>query len=117
MKKIILISLLLLMFFSGCADKRIVLVPQSQDYPTFVTTDFEEKEPFPLEIWEESDKEGTYIVGNKDHMIKFIEWSKQNRSDYNTLLKQLKKFNLRIEQLNEVQNSKKPQEVDDYDYK
>lgn len=118
MKKIILITFLLLIFFSGCTPKeRLVLIPQNQDYPIFDTTDFKEKQAFPLEIWEETDKEGTYIVGNKDHMMKFIEWSKQNRSDYNVLLKQLKNFNTRIEELNEVQNSKKPQEVEDYNFK
>ena len=105
------------LFFSGCAEKRIVLVPQSQDCTTFVTQDFEEKQDFDLELWEEKDDNGTYLIADKEHLLKFIEWSKQTKSDYNTLLKQLKQFNLKIEELNKIQNSKEPQEVDDYNFK
>ena len=105
------------LFFSGCAEKRIVLVPQSQDYPTFVTQDFEEKQDFELDLWEEEDANGTYLVSDKDHLLEFIEWSKQNKSDYNTLLKQINIFNSRIEKLNQIQNNKKPQEVNDYNFK
>jgi TolA-binding protein len=115
--KYLISSLLILMLLTGCTKERLILVPQSQDYPTFSTEDFYEKNSFPLEIWEEQDSNGTYLVGDKQHILDFIEWSKQNRSDYNTLLKQLKKFNTRIEELNKIQNSKKPQEVEDYDYR
>ena len=118
MKKLLTILLITgVLFFSGCADKKIVLVSQSQDYPTFVTQDFEEKQDFDLELWEEKDDNGTYLIADKDHLLEFIEWSKQTKSDYNLLLEQLKKFNLRIEELNKIQNSKEPQEVDDYNFK
>ena len=104
--------LLTLVLFVGCTPKdRIILVPQSQDYPTFNTTDFKLKQSFPLEVWEEEDENGKYIVGKEQHVLEFIKWSKQNRSDYNVLLKQLNNFNKRIIILNDISKNKQPQEV------
>jgi hypothetical protein len=109
-----IIYITMLVFLTGCSTERLILVPQTQDYPTFNTEDFTVKEPFPLTVWEEEDEKGSYLIGNKDHMLKFIQWSKQNRSDYNTLLNELKKFNNRIKELNNIQNAKKPLPVNEY---
>jgi len=122
MKKFILSVLLALTVigFSGCAEKRIVLVPQSEYYPTFPTTDFNTSKPYKLEMWAETeDVNGTtenYLVAEKLQMMGFIRDTKDLRGNYNLLLKKLNEFNTKIEDMNQVQNSKKPQEVDTFDY-
>ena len=114
--KIILSILLFTLLISGCADKRIILIPSTQFYPTFPTTDFKTKPvKYPLVIWEETqDVNGTqetYIVGYKKDILKYIENAKQTRSDYNLLLRSINNFNKQIDNQNKLQNNKKPQEI------
>ena len=114
--KYLILSLLILIGFTGCADKQIILVPQAEYYPTFNTDDFNTSTPVTLDMWVETeDVNGTtltYLVAEKDDMLMLIENTKTLRSTYNVLLKQLKIFNERIKELNKIQNEKQPKEVD-----
>jgi len=113
--KYIYLTLLTLFLFTGCAEKTIILVPQTEYYPTFPTEDFKESKPFPLSPWIETEEiNGTtveYMVFDKDEALKYIERNKQLRSDYNLLRRKLIKFNEQIKEMNRIQNEKKPQEV------
>jgi hypothetical protein len=115
MKKIIFIMAFLLMF-SGCADKRLILVPQSEYYPTFPTTDFQKSEKHKIDMWiETEDVNGTtktYLVAEKTPMMSFIRDTKELRSNYNLLLKKINEFNAKIKEQNRIQNEKKPTEVE-----
>jgi len=119
MKKILIVTAFLAMFFSGCADKRLILVPQSGYYPTFPTTDFQKSEKYKIDMWVETeDVNGTtktYLVTEKNDMMGFIRDTKELRSNYNTLLKQINRFNQRIRELNKIQNEKKPTEIESID--
>ncbi len=111
------IAIALTFALSGCADKRIILVPSSQYYPTFPTSDFQPKPTkYPLAVWEQSqDVNGTikfYLAGDKKDILKYIEDAKQTRSDYNLLLRSINNFNGQIETQNKLQNDKKPQEIE-----
>jgi len=114
--KTLILALLILIGFSGCANKQIILVPQAEYYPTFNTDDFNSSKSVELEMWVETeDVNGTtktYLVAEKDDMLMLIENTKFLRSNYNVLLKQLKIFNERIKELNKLQNEKQPKEVD-----
>lgn len=121
MKKVIL-SLLLAIFIiggAGCADKRIVLVPQSSYMPTFPTQDFNTSKKYPLEYWVETeDVNGTtitYLVADEKPALGFIKDTKELRSNYNLLLNKIIEFNLKIEEMNKIQNKKEPTEIDDID--
>ena len=116
--KTLIISLLLTLFlFSGCADKRIVLVPQSEYYPTFPTQDFNMSKKYPISYWVETeDVNGTtetYLVAEEKDLLGFIKNTKELRMNYNVLLRKLNMFNLEIQELNKIQNEKKPTEVED----
>jgi len=119
MKKIIFAIIINLMFLTGCADKRLILVPQSEYYPTFPTTDFKKSEKYHIDAWiETEDVNGTtktYLVAEKKQAMGFIKDTKVLRSEYNTLLKEIKKFNQRIKELNKIQSQKKPTEVESLD--
>jgi hypothetical protein len=118
MKKIILITAFLIMF-AGCADKRLILVPQSEYYPTFPTTDFQPSQKHKIKMWVESeDVNGTtktYLVADKKDALLFIEDAKTLRSTYNVLLKKINEFNLKIKEQNKIQNEKKPTEIESID--
>ena len=116
--KTFIISLLLTLFlFSGCADKRIVLVPQAEYYPTFPTQDFRISQKYPMSYWAETeDVNGTtitYLVADEKDLLGFIKNTKELRTNYNVLLKKLNMFNLEIQEQNRIQNEKKPTEVED----
>ena len=121
MKKTLLsiIMVLLISLFNGCADKRIILVPQSQYYPTFDTSHFKESKKFHLDIWIESEEENgtikSYIVTDEKDGLNFIKNTKELRMKYNVLLKKINEFNDKIKNLNKEQNSKKPIEVEKID--
>ncbi len=104
MKYIILLSIF---FFQGCYDRRIILIPSTEYYPTFRTTDFNPQESMYLDITDENN----IIYIDKPLFLKYIEYNKNNRSDYNVLLNKVNEFNERINELNQIQNSKKPQEI------
>ena len=112
----VVLVLLALFLFTGCADKQIILVPQTEYYPTFNTDDFNTSKKVELDMWvEEEDVNGTtktYLVADKDEMLYLIKDTKTLRSTYNVLLKQLNIFNERIKELNRLQNEKQPKEVD-----
>ena len=116
MKKIIFAIIINLMFLTGCADKRLILVPQSEYYPTFPTTDFKKSEKYKIDMWVETeDVNGTtktYLVAEKNDMMGFIKDTKELRSNYNILLKKINEFNQKIKELNKIQNEKKPTEVE-----
>jgi len=118
MKKILLsiFVILLVGILSGCADKRIVLVPQTEYYPTFDTSDFNVSRKQDLEMWVETeDVNGTtktYLVAEKTKMLIFIKDTKELRSQYNVLLRKINDFNEKIKEMNEIQNNKKPQEIE-----
>jgi hypothetical protein len=114
--KIKLIGIFLtLLFFSGCAEKTVILVPQTEYYPTFPTSDFKEAKGFKIHPWTETEEVNgslkTYLVIDYDEAMKCIEHNKQLRSDYNLLRSKLIKFNEEIKEMNRIQNEKKPQEV------
>jgi hypothetical protein len=108
--------ILLLSIFVGCSDKRIILVPQTEYYPTFPTKDFNQSEKYKIDMWVETeDVNGTtktYLVAEKIPMMSFIRNTKELRSNYNLLLKKLNEFNEEIKNQNKIQNEKKPIEVD-----
>jgi len=114
MNKIILITAFLIMF-NGCADKNLILVPQNSYYPTFPTNDFQLSQKYKIDMWVESeDVNGTtvnYLVTEKNDMMGFIRNTKELRIKYNLLLKRLNLFNLKIKELNKIQNEKQPTEV------
>ena len=118
MKKLsnIIVLLLVAMIVSGCADKRIILVPQAEYYPTFPTEDFNMSEKYTLNMWVETEEinnsEVTYLVAENTEMKGFILDTKTLRSNYNLLLKKLNMFNLRIQELNKIQKDKKPVEIE-----
>jgi len=116
MKNIIL-STVLVLLVSGCADKKIILVPSNTYYPTFPTKDFQKSEKYSLEVWEEQeDVNGTikkYLVADKYEAFGFIRNTKELRSNYNLLLNRIKLFNNKIKKLNTEQKNKKPIEVND----
>jgi len=118
MKKILLsiFMVLLVGILSGCADKRIILVPQTEYYPTFDTSDFNVSRKQDLEMWVETeDVNGTtktYLVAEKTPMLIFIKDTKELRSQYNVLLRKINDFNEKIKEQNEIQNNKKPQEIE-----
>ena len=121
MKKIISILMFLILSFStitltGCAEKRIVLVPQTEYYPTFNTSDFNTSKKVHIDMWVETEEEnGTikeYLVADKDAMLNFIRNTKELRSNYNTLLREIKVFNAIITEQNDIQSKKKPIEID-----
>ncbi len=118
MKKILMSILLTIMLIgggAGCADKQLILIPQEAYYPTFPTQDFEVQKTPKIKIWEESDKNGIYILSDQKQMLGYIQTNKENRSTYNLLLKKLKEFNAKIKQMNKEQNDRKPKEVDSID--
>jgi len=116
MKKIIFTFIVVLMFLTGCADKRLILVPQSEYYPTFPTTDFQKSEKYKIDMWVETeDVNGTtktYLVAEKNDMMGFIRNTKELRSNYNILLRKINEFNQKIKEQNKIQNEKKPTEVE-----
>ena len=108
--------ILLFSVFTGCVDKRIILVPQAQYYPTFDTSDFNQSKKYHINMWEESEEvNGTtvnYLVAEKQDLMGLIRDTKNLRSTYNVLLKKINEFNIIIKEQNKVQNSKKPTEVE-----
>lgn len=118
MKYILTLTLVFLISigFTGCADKQIILIPQTEYYPTFDTSEFNVSKPYTLEMWVETeDINGTtqtYLVADKDDMLGLIKYTKELRIKYNVLLKELNKFNKKVIEINEKQNQKKPKEVD-----
>lgn len=110
--KTFLVSIFIVFTFSGCFSAKVILVPQVQYYPQFSTVDFNTSKKYTLDIWEECDNNSTYIVGYKEDMLEFFKSTKILRSDYNVLLRQLKKFNLRIDELNKKQAELKPQTIE-----
>jgi len=117
MKKILfgIILTLFIALFSGCSEKRLVLVPQSSYMPTFPTENFSTSEKYKLEIWSETeDVNGTtinYLVAEEKPMLGFIKNTKDLRKKYNLLLNKIKTFNDKIKEMNKIQNEKEPQEV------
>ena len=109
-----LILTLLVLVFTACADKRIILIPSSTYYQTFNTSDFKESPKYKLDMWVETDDvngtKKTYLVEEKDSMLNFIKNTKELRSNYNTLLRKINVFNQRINELNQNQN-RKPVEI------
>jgi len=118
MKNFLLSIFMILLFsvFTGCVDKRIILVPQAQYYPTFDTSDFNQSKKYHINMWEESEEvNGTtvnYLVAEKQDLMGLIRDTKNLRSTYNVLLKKINEFNIIIKEQNKVQNSKKPTEVE-----
>lgn len=110
MKYFWVVTISIMFFFTGCSE-RIILVPQSQYYPTFPTDDFNTSEQFSLLMWEQEDGNNTYLVADKEDMFELFRDTKNLRADYNVLLEELIKFNLKIEKLNKIQENKKPTEI------
>ena len=120
MKKIskiskIIILVIALLSIVGCAEKRIILVPQNSYNPTFDTSDFNVSSPYKIDMWVETeDINGstmTYLVTDKNDMMGFIRNTKELRSNYNLLLKKINEFNNKIKEQNRIQNEKKPYEI------
>lgn len=107
----VLLAALAFILLTGCTDKTLILVPQSEYYPTFPIEEFEEKQKCEYELWEESDNNATYLVGHKKPIMKCIGENKENRKTLNLLINKVKKFNVKINELNKIQNEKQPQEV------
>jgi len=118
MKYLTLLTLTILLSIgvTGCTEKQIILIPQTEYYPTFDTSEFNVSKPYTLEMWVETeDINGTtqtYLVADKDDMLGLIKYTKELRIKYNVLLKELNKFNKKVIEINEKQNQKKPKEVD-----
>jgi hypothetical protein len=110
--KTIIMSLMLFLLFSGCADKRIILVPSNTYYPTFDTSDFNVSKPYHLDMWVDDDNNETALCSDKSEMMGLLRNTKELRSNYNILLQKLNEFNKKILLMNEEQKSKKPTEVD-----
>ena len=122
MKKlsIIIVLLLMLLSISGCTDKRLILVPQSSYMPTFPTMDFNKSSSYEIEFWIEEEKTddnktNLLMVAEKTPMLGFIRNTKELRSNYNLLLRKVNEFNLKIKELNKIQNDKKPTEIESID--
>jgi len=124
MKKILPLTLMALitlamLTMSACADKRLILVPQSEYYPTFPTQDFKKSKKVKLDMYvEQEDVNGTtitYLVTRKEDMMSFIKDTKELRSNYNVLLRKINEFNLKIKEQNRIQNEKKPTEIESID--
>jgi len=121
MKKIskIIILAIALLSIVGCAEKRIILVPQNSYNPTFDTSDFNTSKPYKIDMWVETeDINGstmTYLVTDKIDMMGFIRNTKELRSNYNILLRKINEFNQKIKELNKMRNEKKPTEVKSID--
>jgi len=115
----VIVLLIMLLGISGCAGKRIVLVPQSEYYPTFNTSDFNVSKPYKIDFWIEEEtidnKTNTLMVAEKNNMMGFIRNTKELRSNYNILLRKINEFNQKIKELNKIQNEKKPIEVESVD--
>lgn len=109
---LILVSIASMLIFTGCVEKQIILVPQSEYYPTFNTSDFNTSESYKLTMWAQKDRNGTAVCSEQSEMLGLIEDTKTLRSNYNVLLKELNKFNKIILEMNEIQRNKKPKEVD-----
>jgi len=113
---IIVLLLITLLGASGCADKRIILVPQAEYYPTFPTQDFNVSKKIHFEYWVETeDVNGTteiYLVTEKKDFDKLLQEIKKLRMNYNTLLENIKKFNVTIKEINVIQQNKKPTEIE-----
>jgi hypothetical protein len=125
-KGLILLALFIISIisFTGCADKQIILVPQTEYYPTFDTSEFNVSEPYVLDMWVNvEDTNGTdgtkevSLCSDKQEMLGLIRDTKELRAKYNVLLKELNKFNKVIVEMNEKQNAKQPKEVDTIDNK
>jgi predicted small lipoprotein YifL len=114
-----LLLIFMLISISGCSQKRIILVPQTEYYPTFDTSDFNASKKYHIDAWiETEDVNGTtktYLVAEKKQAMGFIKDTKVLRSEYNTLLKEINKFNQRIKELNKIQSQKKPTEIESLD--
>ena len=116
MKKFLL-GIIIVLFIGGCSDKRLILVPQNQYYPTFPTADFNVSKKYHFEYWIETEEETGNIknlmVADEKDLQGFIKDTKTLRSTYNVLLKKLNGFNLKIQEMNKIQNEKKPTEIED----
>ncbi len=114
-----LLGIFLVLLLSGCADKRLILVPQAEYYPTFPTHDFGKSEKYNINMWVETeDVNGTtktYLVAEKTPMMGFVRDTKELRSNYNLLLRKINDFNVKIKTMNKIQSEKKPTEVDNID--
>ena len=99
---------------SGCTTTKYVLVSQVDGYPKFKTEEFKEQKTPKLRIWDESDAEGEYLVATKKDMKAYIKTNKDNRAEYNVLLKRLKIFFVRVEELEEKLKNLKSQDIEDF---
>lgn len=105
-----LLLALSILLFTGCTE-RLILVPQSQYYPTFPIEEFDKAEKCKQQMWEESDDNATYLVSYKKEALKCIKENKDNRQKLNLLIDKVKNFNVKINELNKIQSEKQPQEV------
>lgn len=108
MKYLILIASL---FLTGCGGERYFLVPSNNYNATFSTKDYKESKSFEFTGWEEKDSNNTYIVAKKDHFEAFFADAKNDKANYNLLLKNIKLFNSKIIKQNEYQKTLEPKEV------
>jgi hypothetical protein len=104
---------------TGCVEKQIILVPQTEYYPTFDISEFQESKPYSIYLWADvDDTNGTVDVSlcsTKDEMLGLFQNTKELRAKYNVLLKELRKFNEVIKDINLQQKEKQPKEVDTID--
>ena len=111
--KILLLAIISLFLLTGCLEDRIILVPQSEYYPTFPIDDFKKSEKYEFYPWTETESNGTvYIVSHEKDFNGFVYNTNNLRRKYNLLVRKVTKFNSDIDELNNIQNNKKPQEVD-----
>lgn len=108
MKKLLALPLLLLL--TGCTE-RLILVPSSQHFPTFAIEEFQEAKKCEQEMWIETDDNNTYLVSYEKPAKKCLKENKDNRGKYNLLIKKVKDFNVKINELNKIQAEKQPQEI------
>lgn len=111
MKYFLITFVFVTLIFSGCADKRIILVPSNTYYPTFNTSDFNVSKKYKMNMFEINDNNSTSICADDYDMTNFIRNTKELRSNYNILLDKINKFNKKITKMNNEQKEKKPTEV------
>lgn len=115
-KKLSVIMVLLVsILFTGCSE-RLILVPQSQDYPIFPTDQFSLSKEVEIDVWLEEEEDEKYVVMDETDYVKLLTSIKRLRSEYNFLLKEVNIFNVRIHHLNQIQREKQPEEVKKIDF-
>ena len=114
-----IISLIVTILLTGCVQKRTVLVPQSEYYPSFPMTGFEKFEPIEIDTYvreyQENNKTTVFIVVEQNEFLRLVEYTKNLRETHNLLIDKITTFNRTIQDLNKRESNKKPQILEDLD--